>query len=291
MDLTATVLDFWAAPGSPTPTRTFTAGDAVVGFLSFDHVRTMGTGGLQEVVAVPARFFVQVPRGRSQREAAGLLLAGCTAWQQVVETEVREGMRVLVYGASGGCGSFAVQMVRHVVGEKGVVVAVCSGRNEETVRGLGANEVVDYTRYTGDLAGELARRYGETPFDVIIDGWGNQTLFNHCAGFLKPEGVYNTASIHYSGFTGWPVIVAALKLIWNVIRPKSAWLGGTGRSWMTATMLDPGVEFMDQVVALFAEGKIRVVVDSEWSFEQVHEAYDVLISGRARGKVVVKIAE
>ncbi|KAK0719633.1 hypothetical protein B0H67DRAFT_484476 [Lasiosphaeris hirsuta] len=232
MDVSATVVDFWAAPGSQ-PGRTFAAGDSVVGFVTFDHLRTTGNGGLQEVVALPARFFVRVPQGKSQREAAGLLLAGCTAWQQVV---------------------------------------------------------LDYTRY-GDLVGELATRYGGKPFDVIIDGWGNQMLFNHCARFLKPEGFYNAASIHYDGFAAWPVLVSGLTLLWNAIRPKSTWLGGTGRNWMAANMMDPGIEFMEQVVALFTEGKIRVVVDSEWSFEQVHEAFDVLISGRARGKVIVKVAE
>ncbi len=54
-------------------------------------------------------------------------------------------------------------------------------------------------------------------------------------------------------------------------------------------MMDPGLEFMERVVALFGEGKLKVVVDSEWEFEQVLEAYDVLLSGRAKGKIIIRV--
>ena len=142
-DLTATVLEA-CYPDTETGTdarRVFSAGDDIVAFVTFDWMRTRGVGGLQGVVAVPARFAVRLPAGRTKREAAGLLLTGCTALQQVRETGVAVGQRVLVHGASGGVGTMAVQMARQAVGAGGMVVGVCSGRNAELVRGLGADEV------------------------------------------------------------------------------------------------------------------------------------------------------
>lgn len=119
----------------------FTEGDAVVCFVTFAHALATGVGGLQGVVAIPARYAVKVPEGRTLREAAGLLVTGCTADMRVAQCGVGEGQRVLVVGASGGVGTMVMQMVREKVGGEGRVVAVCSGRNEALVRGLGADEV------------------------------------------------------------------------------------------------------------------------------------------------------
>lgn len=151
-------------------------------------------------------------------------------------------------------------------------------------------QVIDYTEYE-DLAGELTRRYGAEPFDVVLDAYGNQELFNYCAGFLKPEGVYDAASIHYEGYALWSVFKAGMTLLWNGLRPKASWLGGTGRTWIAVSMMDPGAEMMERLTKMFGEGKVRVVVDSEWPFEKVPDAYDTLISGHAKGKVIVKVGD
>jgi NADPH:quinone reductase-like Zn-dependent oxidoreductase len=119
----------------------FTPGDAVVGFIPFPHSLATGMGALQGVVAIPARFAVGIPEGRTLRDAAGLLATGCTADMQVSQCGVGKGQRVLVVGASGGVGTMVVQTVRERVGSEGRVVAVCSGKNEAMVKGLGADEV------------------------------------------------------------------------------------------------------------------------------------------------------
>lgn len=150
--------------------------------------------------------------------------------------------------------------------------------------------MVDYTQYK-DLPGELARRYGDRPFDHIIDTYGNQELYKQCARYLKPEGMYNAASIHYSNYTVWELLKSGLTLVANTIWPRSTWLGGTGRTWKAASMMDPGREMMERVVKLFGEGKLRVAVDSEWPFDKVHDALDVVKSGHAAGKVIVRVNE
>ncbi len=309
LDFTATVIDVWspAAPAPPpsttapsntsippptTATR-FQPGDSVICFPTLSHIlATGGIGGLQGTVVLPARYAVKLPPGKTLQSAAGLLLAGCTADVQVSECAVAEGQRVLVIGASGGVGTMAVQMVREKVGGEGVVVGVCSGRNEEMVKGLGVDEVVDYTRCDGgDLPGELARRYGDRPFDCVIDTFGDQAVYKQCARYLKPEGMYNAASIHYTDYTVWKLLGSVLAIIGNTVWPRSTWLGGTGRRWKAASMMDPGLEMMERVVKLFGDGKLRVVVDSEWPFDKVHEALDVVKSGHAAGKVIIKVNE
>jgi NADPH:quinone reductase-like Zn-dependent oxidoreductase len=151
-------------------------------------------------------------------------------------------------------------------------------------------QVVDYTQYS-ELPGELARRYGDQPFDNIIDAFGNQQVYKNCARYLKAEGMYNAVSIHYSDYTFWELLKSGLTLLTNTIWPRARWLGGTGRTWKAASMMDPGLEMMERVVKLFGDGKLRVVIDSEWPFDKVHEALDVVKSGHAAGKVIIKVAE
>ena len=139
------MVDVWTPAaqegGATTVESRFQKGDSVIAFVIFDHIRTRGVGGLQGLIAVPAKYVVKLPEGKTLRDGAGLLLAGCTALQQVEETGIKEGSRVLVNGASGGIGTAAVQIARAVVGREGLVVGVCSGRNVEMVKGLGADEV------------------------------------------------------------------------------------------------------------------------------------------------------
>jgi hypothetical protein len=121
----------------------------VVCIIPFGHGMATGAGALQGVLALPARWAVKLPdspapEGSLQnplRDTAGLFLAGITAYIQVKECDLQRGQKVLVVGASGGVGHMAVQLAREKVGKEGLVVGVCSGRNEELVNGLGANEV------------------------------------------------------------------------------------------------------------------------------------------------------
>ncbi|KAK3326617.1 hypothetical protein B0H66DRAFT_166232 [Apodospora peruviana] len=293
-DLVGTVLDVWSPPStSPESVRLFKKDDLVVAFLILSHLLAHShvTGGaLQEVVAIPAKYAVRVPDTKSPRDAAGLLLTGCTAAQMATESSIQFGDRVLVYGASGGVGSMAVQLARLAVGSYGTVVGVCSTRNVELVKELGADEVIDYTLFSGAVEDELVRRFGDDrKFDAVIDAFGSQRTYKRCAGFLREEGVYSAAGVHATGYGYGAVLGAGLVMLANAVWFRSGWLWGTGRQWKAVSMMDPGRELMERVVRLFGEGKLKVVADSEWEFEKVLEGYDILMSGRARGKVVVRV--
>ncbi len=143
MDLSGVVEDVWHpdGPAVPAPEFRFRKGDKVVAMLPAGHALATGTGALAEYVAIPAKYVARKPDGVSFGDAAGCLLAGMTAWQQVQESGAKAGDRVLVNAASGGIGTMVVQMVRNVVGDSGHVVGICSGKNVEMVKSLGADEV------------------------------------------------------------------------------------------------------------------------------------------------------
>lgn len=157
MDLAGSVVDVWAPtpPPSAAPVSAteqtggsgvvvgggFQKGDRVVAFLPISFTYQTGLGALAEYVAFPAKYAVKLPGHVRERDAVGVILAGCTAWEVLREARIGAGDRVLVNAASGGIGTFVVQMARHIVGDEGRVVGICSGRNRELVLGLGADEV------------------------------------------------------------------------------------------------------------------------------------------------------
>ncbi|KAM7218908.1 Reticulon-4-interacting protein 1-like [Rhypophila decipiens] len=351
-DLTGTVLD--SSPSSeeadPSSSRAgdddegarsnkFKKGCKVVAFLPVGFILSSKSGALQEVISFPAKYAVLLPdkvassppsgttsrssantQGGIDKLAAGLFLAGCTALTQIRDAALQPGHKVLVYGASGGIGSMAVQLAREAVGPEGKVVGVCSTRNLKPVFELGCCDfVMDYTNpatiFTGGeveqnnptagnndhQGGEkaketieqaLAGMYDgaeEDQFDAIIDCYGSQRLYNFSAGYLKPSGVYSACGIHANGYGYAPILASGWKLMINAIWPRTKWLGGTGRTWKAASMFDPGREMMEYLVGLFSEGKLSVLVDSEWAFEDVLSGYEVLLSGRARGKIVIRV--
>lgn len=139
MDFAGTVVDVWIPEDGKA--RRFSKGDEVVGFLPITHTYPTGNGALASHIRVPARYVVKKPKNTSMEESAGLLCTACTAWTLATEAGLKSEDQVLIHGASGGIGSAAVQLAKYIVGDQGLVVAVCSGRNAEMVRGLGAHDV------------------------------------------------------------------------------------------------------------------------------------------------------
>jgi NADPH:quinone reductase-like Zn-dependent oxidoreductase len=122
--------------------RALVPGTAVFGSIPIGEHVSSGKGVLAEYVVVPAERVCLKPDNVSFEQAAGLPIAGTTALSVLNLAKLKHGYKVLVNGASGGIGCMAVQMAKDVVGESGKVVAVCSGRNLEMVKGLGADEVI-----------------------------------------------------------------------------------------------------------------------------------------------------
>jgi NADPH:quinone reductase-like Zn-dependent oxidoreductase len=146
MDLSGTVVDVWhpdscsGSNGKEGKTR-FKKGDKIAAMLPASHTVATGTGALAQYVRIPAQYAVLKPPNATLADAAGVMLAGLTARQLVVDSGAKTGDRVLINAASGGIGHLVVQMVRNVVGSTGYVVGICGGAKASMVKSLGAEEV------------------------------------------------------------------------------------------------------------------------------------------------------
>ncbi|SDM48509.1 NAD(P)-dependent alcohol dehydrogenase [Nonomuraea jiangxiensis] len=247
-------------------------GAGVTEFEPGDEVFTMSRqgGGFAEYVCVPAREVAPKPETLSFEEAAAVPLAAGTALLAIRDAgRVGPGRRVLVNGASGGVGTFAVQLAKaygaHVTG-------VCSGRNADLVRSLGADEVIDYTKEDFTRNGEL--------YDALLYVAGNRS-FSECRRVLTPKGVY--------------VLVGAA---------AGRWFQPAGRMFATlaasAFVSQKAVQAdvigykenrrnLIELTGLIADGKVRPVIDRVYPFEQLQAAVRYQEEGHAPGKVIVTV--
>jgi NADPH:quinone reductase-like Zn-dependent oxidoreductase len=229
----------------------FTPGDAVYASL-LDH----GCGGFAEYVAAPADALAPKPASLSFEEAAAVPTAGVTALQGLRRHgEIRAGQRVLVNGAAGGVGHFAVQLAKAAGAE---VTGVTSTRNVDLVRSLGADHVIDYTREDFARAGR--------GWDRILDAVGNRSAAD-LRRALAPGG--RCAVI---GFT------TTGRLLDVMLR------GGKAVAMVTARATAGDLEHLGELIAA---GKLRPVIDRRYPYRELPEALRYLEAGHARGKVVV----
>ncbi|KIX00385.1 uncharacterized protein Z518_10524 [Rhinocladiella mackenziei CBS 650.93] len=285
IEFSGEVLEIWMPSDSQSAGLHIQKGDLVAGMIP-TALTAAGIGALATHLAIPAELVVKLPHGVPVRDAAGITVAGMTALRMARDAGMQPGHRVLVNGASGGVGTMAVQVARDIVGKKGVVVAVCSGRNAKMVRELGADEVIDYT-ILSNLADELSRRFATQQFDCVLDCVGIPDLYNASAAFLIPGKPYVATIVKPQAMSLPSFALAVGKMVCNMVWPTSRWLGGVGRKWKTVYMMDATRNEREELLKMVAEGKLRVVVDSVWRFEEVLGGYDILWSGRARGKVIV----
>lgn len=229
----------------------FKAGDAVYGM----DMR-LRTASLAEFAVIDQRRIAHKPQVLAFTEAAAVPLAGLTALQGLRKGGATAGSEVLVIGASGGVGTFTVQVAK-ALGCR--VTAVCSGRNADFVRTLGADEVIDYT--AGDY------RHGPARFDVVFDVTSYETL-GSCALLLKPEGKFISTAGNSRAFL-------------------STVLSGGSRSHFI--LVESWRKDLETLAAWIDGGQVRVVIDSVFPLEQTQAAYDRSRSGRARGKIVVEV--
>ncbi|KAL2815413.1 hypothetical protein BDW59DRAFT_153902 [Aspergillus cavernicola] len=273
----------------------FHVGDLVLGCLA----RPREFGSLAEFTIVSANDLVRLPAGVRVDEGACVGVSVRTAWQALkyyglsfssssevssgpegIEGKERKKKRVFINGGSGGCGVFAIQFAKMLGCH---VTVTCSSRNEELVRGLGADEVIDYTSV--DVLETLIAMVskmedGGGRFDHVIDHIGlPSNLYTECHQFLKAGGAYVQVGAG-----------SISTVVWRTITPR--WFGG-GRRRYVALMLENSKSDLEVVAGFLAEKKIRVVVDSVVGFsgEEVVAAYEKLRSGRARGKIIVRVAE
>jgi NADPH:quinone reductase-like Zn-dependent oxidoreductase len=241
-------------------------GRDVTGFAPGDEVFGISAGAFAEYATVPVAKLAPKPTNLSFEQAAAVPVSALTALQAVRDqAEVQAGQRVLIVGASGGVGTFAVQIAKAFGAE---VTGVASPAKLDMVRGLGADHVVDYT--SEDFA------EGERRYDAILDIGGNRRLTD-LRRALSPEGRL--------------VIVGG--------ETEGRWLGGADRQ-LRALLLSPFVsqklgtfissENAEDLVALtdlIESGKVTPAVDRTYLRREVPAAISHVANGRARGKVVI----
>jgi NADPH:quinone reductase-like Zn-dependent oxidoreductase len=233
-----------------------------------DEIFGARTGAFGEYVSARADGnYVPKPPNLTFEQAAAVPVAAVTALQALRRGGVGPGANVLVNGASGGVGTFTVQLAK---AQGAVVTGVCSGRNVELVKSLGADVVIDYTRQ--DYTQENEK------YDVIIDNVGNHGLFANRRA-LTPEGKY----VLVGG--GGPD-----EGLWfgPLLKPIGALLMRPFVSQdMTVILADLSREDLTTLAMLMQEGKVTPVIDRRYSLAEVPEAIRYLETGRARGKVVI----
>ncbi len=244
-------------------------GKNVQAFHPGDEVFGGSGGSFADFVSVPENGIAHKPANLTFEQAAAVPVAGLTALQALRnKANVQPGQKVLINGAAGGVGTFAVQIAK-VLGAE--VTGVCSTRNVEATLSLGADHVVDYG--LEDFSGRGDR------YDVILDNVGNRSL-SDCRRCLEPGGTYVVCS-----------------------GPKRRWLGPLGRFAGTALtfafLRQKGVPFLAQIQSedlvtlrqLIEKGAVLPVIDRRYALQDAAKALQYLELGHAQGKIVLDVAQ
>jgi NADPH:quinone reductase-like Zn-dependent oxidoreductase len=255
-------------PGTDVAGTVEAVGNGVTGLRPGDEVFGWCTGAFAEYASAPADHFVTKPANLTFQQAAAVGVSASTALQLLRDQgKIKPGQKVLINGASGGIGTFAVQIAKAFGAE---VTGVCSTRNVEMVRSIGADHVIDYTR-------EDFTRNGHR-FDFILDNVANHSL-SDTRRVLTPSG----------------------KLQSNNGTSGGRWFGTIGTVLKSATVsmfdrrqLGPAIKFANRadllvLKELIEAGKITPVIDATYALSDTGKALAHVGEGHARGTVVISV--
>ena len=201
------------------------------------------------------------PINLTYEEAAAVPFGGNTALHFLKQANIKDGQKVLIYGASGSVGTYAVQIAKYFGAE---VTGVCSTSNIDLVKALGADKVIDYTKDNFNKNNEI--------YDVIFDTVGKSS-FSDCMESLQKEGFYLQALA---------VPAMSLRMHWASIKSKKTFIGGTAV---------PKAENLKFLKELVETGKIKPVIDRTYPLEQIIEAHRYVDKGHKKGNVVIILKE
>ena len=241
--------------------KDFKQGDKVFGMKNPSE----GLATYAEEVIAPAKNITLIPNGISFTEAAGVPLCSLTAWQALIKkAKLKEDMKVLIIGASGGVGSYGVQIAKAFGGD---ITAVCSQKNATMVADLGATTVIDYHQH--DFLKD------DVHYDIIFDTIGRHSL-NKCAPVLRAGGTYVST-------------VPSPKNLKAMTSTKFKALFSKATKKADVVMVKSDGSHLAQVAKLILLGSIRPVIDQIFPLQQAAQAHDYSRSLRAKGKIILEI--
>ncbi|KAJ7504506.1 hypothetical protein B0H11DRAFT_1852923 [Mycena galericulata] len=257
----------------------FNVGDKIFGTASARH------GALAQYAVLPSSSLALAPANVSAVEAAGLGIVVATAYQGLVtKLKIQSGQTVFINGGSTVVGMSGIQIAKSL-GCK--VVATASAKNKELLLGLGVDEFIDYTQ--APLVEQLKVNPPSPKFHVMFDaaGLADPALYLNSASYMTPGGAFVTVG-------AWPNTRTAIggmlrQAFEGFFRPT--WLGGVPRKY-DLVLVNLGKKDLEAVRDLVAKGTVKPLVDSVYSFDRdgVLKAYERIMSNRAVGKVVIKVA-
>lgn len=254
--------------------RQFKPGDEV--YARTDDFRI---GTFAEFVPVKESSLAPKPKGLTMEEAASIPLVGLTAWQALVETaKLSKGQKVFIQAGSGGVGTFAIQLARHL---GATVATTTSAANFELVRSLGADVVIDYR--TQDFEDVLH------DYDVVLNSQDGKTLgksLRVLKGGAKLVSISGPPDPAFGRNIAAPAFVRlVMRLLSSGVRRRAR---GRGIDYSFLFMRANGAQ-LREITRLIEAGAIRPVVDKVFAFESTNEALAYSEAGHAKGKVVIKI--
>ena len=254
--------------------RQFKAGDEV-----YSRPADHRIGTFAEFIAVNENDVALKPKNLTMEEAAAIPLVGLTAWQALVEkADLKKGQKVLIQAGSGGVGTFAIQLAKHI---GATVATTTSTANVDLVRRLGADIIVDYKK--DDFEKKLSG------YDVVLNSLDGRTL-EKSLRVLRPLGklisISGPPDADFAKQIGasW-VLRLVMGFLSSGIRKKAE---RQGASYSFLFMRASGDQ-LREITSLIEAGFIRPVVDQIFPFESTQEALEYVETGRAKGKVVVKV--
>lgn len=255
-------------PGADVSGEVEAVGRNVKRFKPGDSVFGATRGAFAEYACAPESRLALKPANLTFEQAAAIPVAGLTALQGLRDKcQVRPGQKVLINGAAGGVGTFAVQIARSLGAE---VTGVCSTRNADLVRNIGANHVVDYTRNDFTRGGER--------YDVIFDCVGNHPLSAY-RRVMTPKGIFAPIGANAGGQWIGP-LPHLLRLV------VSSWFVSTKVAFFMARIRTDDLTALKDLIEA---NQVMPVIDRCYALSEAAEALRYLKAGHARGKVVLSL--
>ena len=255
-------------PGFDVAGHVEAVGKNVTEFQPGDEVFGKGNGTCAEYVSVSEDALALKPANLTFDQAAAVPISAFTALQALRDKgQIQPGQKVLINGASGGVGTFAVQIAKSLGAE---VTGVCSGKNADMVRSIGADHVIDYTQE--DFT------HGEKRYDFILDNAGNHSL-SDCRRALTPKGTL----IPNNGTSGGRWIGTVGRTVGALV--LSPFLRRQGRPFVSMAKKEGLVALRELIEA----GKVTPVIDRTYPLSEIAEAMSHVGGGHARGKVVITV--